>query len=133
MGVLQTCRQSGRRLIDAEYLPSANFVAFAGNRASNVPRGTGNLWVSYENIGGVPLEVGGSVRYVGDRFGSNANTMTLRRYTIADTYVAWTRNRYRVTARVDNLTDTEYASWADPFYLQQNDPSFLYAHPCSPA
>jgi hypothetical protein len=34
----------------------------------------------------------------------------------------------RVTARVDNLADTVYASWADPFYVSQADPSFLYAN-----
>jgi iron complex outermembrane receptor protein len=72
--------------------------------------------------------VGASARIVGDRFGTNANTVTLRRYTVADAYAAWTRGRYRVTARVDNLTDAVYASWADPFYLQQVDPSFLYAN-----
>ena len=66
--------------------------------------------------------------WLGDRFGTNANTVTLRRYTVADAYAAWTRGRYRVTARVDNLTDAVYASWADPFYLQQVDPSFLYAN-----
>jgi iron complex outermembrane receptor protein len=115
-------------LTDAEYLPSANFVAFAGHRAANVPRVTANGWASYHNVARLPIEVGGSLRYVGDRFGSNANTVTLRRYTVADAYAAWTRGRYRVTARVDNLTDTVYASWADPFYLQQNDPSFLYAN-----
>ena len=113
---------------DAEYLPSANFVRFAGNRAANVPKVTANGWASYQNIGGLPMEVGASVRVVGDRFGSNANTVTLKRYSVADAYAAWTRGRYRVTARVDNLTDAVYASWADPFYLQQTDPSFLYAN-----
>lgn len=113
---------------DAEYLPSANFVRFAGNRAPNVPKVTANGWASYQNIAGRPLELGASVRVVGDRFGSNANTVTLKRYLVADAYAAWTRGRYRVTARVDNLTDAVYASWADPFYLQQNDPSFLYAN-----
>lgn len=113
---------------DSDYLPSANFVRFAGNRAPNVPKVTANGWASYQNIGGWPLEVGASMRMVGDRFGSNANTVTLKRYTVADAYAAWTRGRYRVTARVDNLTDAVYASWADPFYLQQVDPSFLYAN-----
>ena len=115
-------------ITDSEYQPSANFVRFAGNRAANVPRVTANGWASYQNIGGLPLELGGSYRFVGDRFGSNANTVTMKQYTVLDTYAAWTRGRYRVTARIDNLTDAVYASWADPFYLQQNDPSFLYAN-----
>ena len=47
--------------------------------------------------------------------------------TLADVYAGWTYNQLRVTARLDNLTDTAYASWSDIFYLGQNDPSFLYA------
>ena len=115
-------------LTDAEYRPSANFVRFAGNRPPNVPRTTANAWASYQNIAGLPIEVGGSARFVGDRFGSNANAVTLRRYTLLDAYAAWTRGRLRATARIDNLTNTAYASWADPFYLSQTDPSFLYAN-----
>jgi len=113
---------------DAEYRPSANFVRFAGNTPPNVPRTTVNAWASYQNVAGLPLEIGGSARHVGDRFGTNANDATLRRYTLVDAYTAWTRGRLRVTARIDNLTDAAYASWADPFYLQQNNPSFLYAN-----
>jgi outer membrane receptor protein involved in Fe transport len=33
-----------------------------------------------------------------------------------------------VTARVANVTDEIYAPWSDVFYLQQNDPGFLYAN-----
>jgi iron complex outermembrane receptor protein len=115
-------------MTDATFVPSANFDRLAGNRAPNVPTVTANGWASYQQIAGLPLELGGSVRVIGDRFGSNTNTVTLKRYTVADAHAAWTRGRYRVTARVDNLTDAVYASWADPFYLQQNDPSFLYAN-----
>lgn len=113
---------------DAEYRPSANFVRFAGNRPPNVPRVTANGWASYQDFAGLPIEIGGSARLVGDRFGTNANAVTLRRYTVMDAYVAWTRGRLRTTARIDNLTDAAYASWADPFYLSQVDPSFLYAN-----
>jgi len=110
------------------YRPSANFVAFAGNRPPNVPRATKNLWTSYQDVAGLPLEMGGSVRVVGDRFADNANRITMRRYALADAYVAWTWNRVRVTGRVQNLTDTAYASWSDVFYLGQTDPSFLYSN-----
>ncbi len=113
---------------DATYRPSANFVRFAGNRPPNVPRTTANAWASYQDIAGLPIEVGGSARFVGDRFGTNANAVTLRRYTLLDAYAAWTRGRMRLTARIDNLMNTAFASWADPFYLSQTDPSFLYAN-----
>jgi iron complex outermembrane receptor protein len=103
-------------------------VAFAGNRPPNVPRVTANGWASYQDIAGWPVEIGGAIRYVGDRYASNANNITMRAYTVLDAYLAWTRNRLRVTARVDNLTDATYASWTDVFYVGQNNPSFLYAN-----
>ena len=113
---------------DTAFEPSANFQRFAGNRPPNIPKVTANLWASYQDIAGLPLEVGGAARYVGDRFANNANAITMKGYAVADVYAAWTRNRLRVTARLDNLTDTVYASWADPFYVSQVDPSFLYAN-----
>ncbi|MDP2053743.1 MAG: TonB-dependent receptor, partial [Acidobacteriota bacterium] len=113
---------------DTVFRPSPNFQRLAGNRMPNSPTVTANLWASYQDIAGLPLEIGGSARYVGDRFANNANLITMKAYATADVYAAWTRGRARVTARVDNLTDTVYASWADPFYVSQAAPSFLYAN-----
>jgi len=112
----------------SSYRPSANFVRFAGNRPPNVPKLTANLWASYQDIAGLPIEVGGSTRFVGDRFANNANTITMNSYLLGDLYVAWTRNRLRATARVDNVANAAYASWSDVFYLGQNNPSFIYAN-----
>jgi iron complex outermembrane receptor protein len=112
----------------SSYRPSANFVRLAGNRAPNVPKTTANLWASHQKLAGLPIELGGSARYVGDRFANNANTITMKSYVLADVYLAWTRSRIRATARVDNVTDAAYASWSDVFYLGQTDPSFLYAN-----
>lgn len=113
---------------DSSYRPSANFVRLAGNQPPNVPRVTTNVWASYQDLAGLPIEVGGSARFVGDRFANNANTITMTSYLLGDVYAAWTHDRVRVTARVDNLTDTAYASWSDVFYLGQTDPPFLYAN-----
>ena len=113
---------------DAEFVPSANFVSFAGNTPPNVPTAVGNFWGSYRNIGGAPIEAGATVRMVGDRQANNANTIMLNGYAHADAYVALTLDPVRVTFNVDNLTDTAYASWADIFYLGQTDPSFIYAN-----
>jgi len=113
---------------DAEFKRSTNFVNFAGNTPPNVPEWTANLWTSYSNIAGLPLEIGGSVRYIDDRFGDNANMVMLSNYTLLDLFAAWTGENYRVTARVNNVTDEVFASWSDIFYLGQTDPSFLYAN-----
>ena len=113
---------------DAEFKRSTNFVTFAGNTPPNVPEWTASLWTSYSNIGGRPIEVGGSLRFVDERFGDNANTVRLGDYTTLDLFATWTRDNYRVTARVNNATDEIYAGWSDIFYLQQTDPGFLYAN-----
>ena len=113
---------------DAVFAPSANFVEFAGNTPPNVPTVLTNLWGSFRNTGGVPVEIGGAVRVVGDRQADNANTIVLDGYALADAWIAWERDRVRVTFAVDNLTDTAYASWSDVFYLGQTDPSFFYAN-----
>lgn len=113
---------------DMAFRSSANFQRFAGNRSPNVPSVTANLWASYQDVARLPIEIGGSARFVGDRFANNANVITMKSYALGDVYAAWTRKRLRVTARVDNVTDAVYASWADPFYVSQADPSFLYAN-----
>ncbi|HWI20225.1 MAG TPA: TonB-dependent receptor [Vicinamibacterales bacterium] len=113
---------------DTSFQPSANFQRLAGNRPPNIPKVTANAWASYQDIAGLPIEIGGAARYVGDRFANNTTAITMKAYALADVYAAWTRNRLRVTARIDNVTDAVYAAWADPFYVSQVDPSFLYAN-----
>ena len=115
-------------LIDAEFKRSTNFVTFAGNRPPNVADVTGNLWASYSEVAGLPIEIGGSVQYVDDRFGDNANQVNLSSYTLVDLFAAWSAANYSITVRVNNLTDEIYVPWSDVFYLQQNDPGFLYAN-----
>lgn len=71
-------------LIEAEFKRSTNFVTFAGNRPPNVADKTGNMWTSYGEVAGLPLEIGGSVQYADDRFGDNANQFNLCPYTLVD-------------------------------------------------
>lgn len=113
---------------DSAFQPSANFQRLAGNRPPNIPKVTANAWASYQDIAGLPIEIGGAARYVGDRFANNTTAITMKGYALADVYAAWTRNRLRVTARIDNVTDSVYAAWSDPFYVSQVAPSFLYAN-----
>ena len=112
---------------NAEFLRSTNFQDFAGNTPPNVPERTGNFWASYE-FSGLPLTIGAAYRYVGDRFGDNANNVTLRSYSLIDAFASWRHKNITISARVNNLADEEYVSWSDVFYLGQNDPSFIYAN-----
>lgn len=115
-------------MTDAEFVPSTNFVNFAKNTPPNVAEVTANMWTSFSNVGGQPLEIGGSMQFVDDRFGDNANTVTLSSYSLLNLFAAWHESNYSITARVNNVTDEIYSPWSDVFYVQQTDPSFLYAN-----
>lgn len=113
---------------DASFQRGANTIALAGNTPPNVPEITANAWTSYSQVAGTPIEIGGGYRFVDDRYGDNNNEYQLYSYYLLDAYAAWVADSYRLTFRVDNLTDEPYVSWADVFYLGQNDPSFIYAN-----
>ncbi len=113
---------------DAEFQRSANNLVNAGNTPPNVPEWTANAWTSVSNVGGLPLELGGGWRFVGDRYGDNRNRVAFHSYQLLDVYAAWVGDNYRITARVDNLTNEDYVSWSDVFYLGQTDPAFIYAN-----
>jgi len=113
---------------DAVFKRSANFDRFAGNTAPNIPKVTANLFTSVDNVANTPLEIGASVHYIDDRYGDNPNSVVLKAYSLANVFAAYRADNYRITARIDNLFDEDYASWSDVFYLHQDSPGFIYAN-----
>jgi iron complex outermembrane receptor protein len=101
--------------------------SFSGNTPPNVPAVVANAGASYRFDTRLPVEIGMSARYVGDRYNSDANTVIMDPYTVADAYVFVDIPKYffpavdqtRVTFRVRNLFNREYAVWGDPFYPDQ--------------
>jgi iron complex outermembrane receptor protein len=93
--------------------------SFSGNTPPNVPATVANAGASYRFAAPLPLEVGASVRHVGERFNSDANTVKMLAYTVGDAYAFVDIRKTRVTVRVRNLTDAKYAVWGDPFYPDQ--------------
>ncbi len=95
-----------------ELLEGSTGINRAGNRPTNVPRVTANLWGHYRS-GAWQTSLG--MRHVGDQYGDNANTNTskLPSYTVADLVVRWDVNpKTSVNLAVRNLTDRVYASSA---------------------
>lgn len=90
-----------------------------GNRPPNVPKWVANAWTSLSEVGGLPLELGVSARYVSNRFADSGNTVTLLGYTLFDAYAAYQIGPARLMLHLRNLFDTEYAPWADVFYPNQ--------------
>lgn len=91
----------------------------SGNRPPNVAENTANMWTSLSNIWGLPLEIGGGLRHVGDRFANSANDVELLAYTTIDAFVAYEVASSRIMLRVKNATDEVYSPWADIFYPNQ--------------
>ncbi|WP_407192662.1 TonB-dependent receptor [Bradyrhizobium sp. STM 3566] len=114
--------------VDARYA-DYNFVggSFSGNTPPNVPRIVANAGASYRFFTPWPVELGIVGRHVGDRYNTDANTVTMNAYTVGDVYafvdipktVFNAVDQARLTFRVRNITDKRYAIWGDPFYPDQ--------------
>jgi iron complex outermembrane receptor protein len=107
-----------------------NFDVWAGNTPPNVAPVIVNAGASYRfNHWRWPVELGGSVRHVGDRYLFPDNLTTLDAYTTADVYAFVDipgrdlarpeLDNLRVTFRVRNVTDKVYAAWSDSTYPDQ--------------
>jgi len=63
------------------------------------------------------LELGGGLRFVGERFAENANQTKLLKYAAVELYGTYRlTERLMLTARGKNLFDKAYAQWADANY-----------------
>lgn len=101
--------------------------SFSGNTPPNVPRIVANAGASWRFFTPWPVELGIVGRHVGDRYNTDANTVTMNAYTVGDVYafvdipktVFNAVDQARLTFRVRNFTDKRYAIWGDPFYPDQ--------------
>lgn len=101
--------------------------SFSGNTPPNVPRIVANVGASWRFFTPWPVEVGITGRHVGDRYNTDANTVTMNAYTVGDVYafvdtpktVFNAVDQARLIFRVRNFTDKRYAIWGDPFYPDQ--------------
>lgn len=105
-----------------------NGTFFNGNTPPNVAPIIANAGASYrfekqDWFHWLPIEIGASLRQVGDRFIFDDNEITMNAYTTADAYIfvdfdkpsLWPEiNKARLTFRVRNLTNATYAAFADP-------------------
>lgn len=102
--------------------------SYSGNIPANVPHVVANAGGGYRFATTWPIEIGASGRYVSDRYNNQDNMLVLCGYFVADAYMfveipksAFNTavDQTRLTFRVRNLTDKQYASWGDPTYNDQ--------------
>jgi iron complex outermembrane receptor protein len=92
-------------------------IAASGNTPANVAKWVGGARTSVKEIAGLPLEIGGGIRFVSSRYAATDNEVKLKPYNLVDTYVGYdVTPRVRLTARVKNLFNKAYVQWADVFY-----------------
>jgi catecholate siderophore receptor len=86
---------------------SSNNAAEVGREFGNTPRQSFSLWTSYRTQASV--ELGGGLRFVGDRFNSNTNVRTAPSYWLIDAMAAYPVNSH-LTLRLNatNLGDERY-------------------------
>ncbi|QNH01494.1 TonB-dependent receptor [Pseudomonas sediminis] len=83
----------------------------SGNRPSNVPRRTANLWLNKALGSGV--DVGMGARYVDARYADAANQIEVPGYTVVDATLAWQAlPDVRLGLELNNLLDRQYATTA---------------------
>ena len=102
-----------------DYMDPDFGVDASGNIPPNVPKWVANAWFSINNIAGLPLELGGGVRYVGKRHTNFENTVTLKDYMVVNAFAAYTVDNLRISVNARNLLDEDYAPWGDIFYPNQ--------------
>ena len=81
----------------------------SGNRPTNVPRRTANLWLSKALSEQVQAGIG--ARYVDARYADTANSVTLPSYTVVDATIGWqVQADVRLGLELNNLFDRQYAT-----------------------
>ena len=101
--------------------------SYSGMTPPNVPAFVGNAGASYRFNTPWPVEIGASLRHVSHRYNFDDNLVRMNAYTIADAYlfvdipkaVFSAVDQTRLSFRVRNLTNKQYAAWGDPGYPDQ--------------
>ena len=83
-----------------------------GNRLSQVPEHEVSAWADYTLQSGTldGLGLGGGVRYKGDTFASNANTLEVDGATLVDAALFYDWRSFGLEARAENLFDNTYVA-----------------------
>lgn len=84
-----------------------------GRTPTTIPRNTASAWIDYtirndSILDGVGAGLG--VRYVGESFGDDANTLKVPSATVIDAALSYEKNNYKLSVNASNLFDKEYVA-----------------------
>jgi iron complex outermembrane receptor protein len=92
-------------------------VDASGNVPLNVPKWVASVGTRIERAADLPLAIGGTVRYVSQRYANFANTTIMPSYATTDLFATYALSaNTSLTLRIANLFNRTYAQWADPSY-----------------
>lgn len=93
---------------DFSEVVGGQLVDRSGNRPTDVPRRTANLWLNKDLGRGVDAGIG--ARYVDARYANTANTVKVPGYTVVDATLGWqVQPDVRLGLELNNLFDRTYA------------------------
>ncbi len=85
-----------------------------GKMPANMPRHSGSVWLNYdfaEDTALAGFSVAGGIRYIGERFGDNANVYELDPVTLVDLAAKYkVTDKATLAVNLNNLTDETYVS-----------------------
>lgn len=85
-----------------------------GKMPANMPRHSGSVWLAYdfaEDTALAGLSVAGGIRYIGERFGDNANTYELDPVALVDLAAKYkVTDKATLAVNLNNLTDETYVA-----------------------
>ncbi|BFM50686.1 TonB-dependent siderophore receptor [Marinomonas sp. THO17] len=82
-----------------------------------------SVWGNYRFMDGIldGLKVGAGVRYIGDSYGDNKETIKVPSYTLFDAMANYQWNDYKFQVVVKNLFDKEYIATCNSFTVSSTD------------
>ena len=101
--------------LNAGEITSDEDETIRGNRPKDVPRHMANLWLdkTIETGAAEGLGFGAGLRYVGDRYGDNTNTLKIPGYVLIDAAVHYDYKDWRFALNATNLFDKKYVGTCD--------------------
>jgi iron complex outermembrane receptor protein len=94
-----------------------------GKRGIGTPEHVGNVWVSYSLLNGKlkGLGMGAGAMYVSEAFFNATNTFAMPAYTVVDATLFYNLPKFRLSVKVNNITDEKY--WiSDGYYARPQPP-----------
>jgi iron complex outermembrane receptor protein len=94
-----------------------------GKRAIGTPENVANFWGSYSLLKGSlkGLGIGAGIMYVSDAFFNATNTFAMPAYTVVDATVFYNTTKFRLSVKLNNITNEEY--WISDGFYSRPQPS----------